>query len=84
MQDLVVLVWFTMNIYNPELIKGPEMSERTFADHNECRIFVNRIAQSDVVNEKYEFGFGTPDGTLFRGGCYNGEEYNRIFNKEES
>ena len=84
MADLVVLIWFTMNIMDPTKIYGPDISERTFQNHDECALFVNIIAKQPIVNDKYEFAFGTPDGTLFRGGCYNAEEYEKIFRKRDS
>lgn len=84
MADIVILVWFTMNIMDPTKIYGPDISERTFQNHEECALFVNMIAKKPIVNDKYEFAFGTPDGTLFRGGCYNAEEYEKIFRNKDN
>lgn len=81
MTDLIVLIWLTMNAQTSEII-GPEMSERYFETHAECALFMNTIARKPIVDENYEFRFATPQGIFFMGGCYNAEEYLKIFRKE--
>ena len=63
-----------MNINNPTVITGPHYSDTLFKDHNECKAFVSTITKSDVfVNNK--FTFGTPDGSIFNGGCFTASEW---------
>lgn len=78
MQEVIVLVWLVLNIQTNE-VKGPEMSERYFETHQECALFMNEVAGKSIVDENYEFRFATPQGIFFMGGCYNAEEYLKIF-----
>ena len=77
--NAVALIFFTLNIHNPNITTGPEISDRMFKSHAECADFVNTITQQNVVDENYEFQFASIDGLLFKGGCYTEEEYNKLF-----
>lgn len=78
MQEVIVLMWAILNAQTGE-VQGPEMSERYFKTHQECALFMDTIAGKPIVDENYEFRFATPQGIFFMGGCYNAEEYLKIF-----
>lgn len=75
----VALVFFTMWINSPGQTTGPEVSNRLFDSKQECAVFVNTIAEGNVVDENYEFEFASMDGLLFKGGCYNAQEFKELF-----
>lgn len=78
MQEVIVLVFAILNAQTEEVI-GPEISERYFETHSECTLFMNEVAGKPIVDQNYEFRFATPQGVFFMGGCYNAEEYLKIF-----
>lgn len=75
----IALVFFTMWISGPANPQGPQISDRLFKSKQECAAFVNTIAQGNVVDENYEFTFASMDGLIFKGGCYNREEFEDQF-----
>jgi hypothetical protein len=78
----VVLVFFTLWINSPGQTTGPEISDRRFESKVECAEFVNTVADGNVVDENYEFTFASMDGLIFKGGCYNAEEFKLKFYEE--
>ena len=66
---LEVLLVFTVNNGHQEI------SDRIFESYEECKEFVNTIAQNDVVNSDYGFRFLASDGVLFDGQCISQEDY---------
>lgn len=78
MQEVIVLVFAILNAQTGEVV-GPEISKRYFETHQECALFMNEVARKPIVDESYEFRFVTPQGLFFMGGCYNAEEYLKIF-----
>jgi hypothetical protein len=75
----IALVFFTLWVNSPGQTTGPEVSDRLFDSKQECAMFVNTIAQGEVVDENYEFEFASMDGLLFKGGCYNVQEFKELF-----
>ena len=76
MADLVSLIWMAMNVYNPTVITGPHFSDVLYDNHAACKTHVARVTKSvDVFTSHNEFTFGTPDGTIFKGGCYTASEW---------
>ena len=53
----------------------PAVSDRIFESYDECKEFVNTIAQQDVVNTDYGFRFLSVDGLLVTGQCVAKEDY---------
>lgn len=79
MNTAIALVFYTLNINGPATTTGPVVSDRLFDSYQECAEFVNTIAQQDVVDENFEFEFASMDGILFKGGCYNEEQFGEVF-----
>lgn len=78
MADLVSLIWFTMNVYNPTIMAGPHFSERVFDNYAECKEYIMTITKMDPFISPIDFNFGTPDGTVFRGGCWTASDWVRV------
>lgn len=70
----IALVFSLTSMQDPTFSQGPEVSDREFKSHQECEEFVNTLAGTDVVDEKFEFEFSSSDGLIFTGGCYTAEE----------
>ena len=80
--SVIALVFYTAMVNGPFNPQGPQISDRLFETKDECAEFVNTIAQSDVVDENYEFKFASMDGLMFVGGCYTPEEFKKEFSIE--
>ena len=52
-----------------------EISERPFTSLEECREFVNTIAQTEVFLNKNDFRFITVDGWTYVGQCIEVDKY---------
>lgn len=73
---MVSLIWLAMNVYNPTVITGPHFSDVLYNNVADCKAHVARVTRSvDVFTSPNEFIFGTPDGTMFKGGCYTASEW---------
>ena len=46
-----------------------DISDRIFTSKNECKEFVNSLAEMDVFKEDDTFKFIASDGMLFKGEC---------------
>lgn len=75
----IALIFFTLWVNSPGQTTGPQVSNRLFDSKQECAMFVNTIAQGEVVDKNYEFEFASMDGLLFKGGCYNEQEFKELF-----
>ena len=76
MPDLVALVWFAINVFDPTKVAGPMFSEKLFDTHQECKDAVSYIAGSkDIFVNENDFRFGVTDGIVFVGGCVTASEY---------
>ena len=53
----------------------PAVSDRVFESYDECKEFVNAIAQQEVVNSDYGFQFLSVDQLLVTGQCVAKEDY---------
>ena len=64
-----ILLVFVMTGYEPTV------SDRIFTSYDECKGFVNTLAQQEVVNSDYGFEFYTSDGLFVSGQCIAREDY---------
>jgi hypothetical protein len=52
-----------------------QVSERIFDSLDECKEFVETIANNPVVNSDYSFRFMAIDGIVFEGQCVSKEDF---------
>lgn len=52
-----------------------EISQRPFTSLEECRWFVNELAQTEVFINENDFRFVTTDGWTYVGQCISVEDY---------
>lgn len=61
-------------VSDPDIIQGPQVSERVFNNRIECITFVETIADGlPVVDTDGQFNFTSQDGMTFTGGCIQNE-----------
>ena len=76
------LVFWTWYLHDPTVIMGPQASERSFENRQECIEFVKTVSHSngfEIVDHLGYFQFSSIDGMVFKGGCIqNTEEFDKL------
>ena len=73
-KEAIIILVFSVNA------QPYEISQRPFTSLEECREFVNQLAQTDVFTNENDFRFITTDGWTYVGQCIEATEY---MSKEE-
>ena len=76
----ILLVYMMVHMSDPTRQVGPQVSDRIFSSTEECKEFVNTLANSNAFKEN-KFKFVAQDGIIFHGGCFTPIEY-EIYKKD--
>lgn len=68
-KEAIIILVFSVNA------QPYEISQRPFTSLEECRGFVNQLAQTDVFTNETDFRFLTTDGWTYVGQCIAVEDY---------
>ena len=76
----ILLVYMMVHMSDPTRQIGPQVSDRIFSSTEECKEFVNTLANGNAFKDN-KFKFVAQDGVIFHGGCFTPMEY-KIYKKD--